>query len=533
MHQYKDKEYNPADNFTMSLQELDASILRLTQYFAWVMEQQKRLKSGNLNQPRPMAQQQEQPQPPMADVQTTQPTAAQQQGSMHPLNAENLHTQQEALQAARRTPMQRFNSREQQAPAAPTSARPPFPLGASSPHGVPQAYGPNEMTQDKLKIPVSKRRKPNQQGSAASTPANALGTPGSTTSPQIGMSSLPDTKRQAAPEAPKPVAVAPPTFRCPVPECESNNNGFASQADLHKHNAEAHEVKEPPIEDPLRFALDALAEGLGLDKDGTRKIPPKEVTKPAVKPLPNAAPLKMQRSPSKLGQQLKQEATTPATGFGTPMARPPTQNGAKTDSPASNMLKTPSNTNVKTPSSGAPGMKNGLSKATNQSTDKPSPRPTSEQRPPTPVSLWADSSISPSDLIQCFQGLDGLSNIGAFTSMQPLTPAFTPPSEGSKGGSSRSSDISENDQLTINLAGHGGAGGDKSGGVGSGWNPFDPYDGGLSGDLEAFGIDEEDIMDLGWENSDEGQVKVDAGAGDGAWGTGKGGWDPSLFCLEF
>ncbi|KAI9703707.1 MAG: hypothetical protein M1836_007477 [Candelina mexicana] len=529
VHQYKDKECNPADNFTMTLAELDATILKMQQYFSWVMDQMKRLRSGTLNQARPEAPQQEQPQPTIADAQTNQPTAPQQaRGSMHPLNAENLHTQQEALQAARRTPMQRYNSREQHAPAAPTSARPPFPLGASSPHGVPQAYGPNEMTQDKLKIPVSKRRKPNQQGSAASTPANALGTPGSTASPQIGKLGSPDLKRQQAPEASKPVVVAPPTFRCPVTECGFSNKGFASQADLLKHKADAHEVKEPPIEDPLQFALDALAEGLALKQDGSRKTPPKEDPKPAAKPVPSTAPQKMQRSSSKLGQQLKQETSSPAPGIGTPMARPPTQNGTKTDSPTSNLLKTPQTTNVKTPGSGASGMKSVLSKPSTQSSDKPSPRPTSEQQQPAPATQWADSSISPTDLIQCFQGLDGLSSLGDFTSMQPLSPAFTPPSEGSKGGSSRSSDISENDQLTINIAGNNAVGS-------GGWNPFYAYDGGLSGDLEAFGLDEEEVMELGWDCPEGDKIATGLGGEGDGWGTGmgKGGWDPSLFCLEY
>lgn len=69
-------------------------------------------------------------------------------------------------------------------PPAPTSTAPPFALGPHSAQGTSRTYrGPNEVTQDKLKLPLQKKRKPNSQASTASTPAEVLGTV-TTSSPQ-------------------------------------------------------------------------------------------------------------------------------------------------------------------------------------------------------------------------------------------------------------------------------------------------------------------------------------------------------------
>ncbi len=60
------------------------------------------------------------------------------------------------------------------APAAPTTSHAPFSFGGQSPQGDPQFYGPtkNELTQEKLVLPATKRRKGNNFASP-STPAQA------------------------------------------------------------------------------------------------------------------------------------------------------------------------------------------------------------------------------------------------------------------------------------------------------------------------------------------------------------------------
>ncbi|KAI9833002.1 MAG: hypothetical protein M1819_003834 [Sarea resinae] len=493
IQQYNNKD--PAEHFSITPQELDQSLHKLKEYFNFVMQKlqiqrqaqvTKQAHQQSNKQPGgPGVQSQSQAQPPPQSQ--PQPNA---EASMHPLNAANLSKQQQALQLQRQVPNANNNSRP---PAAPTTSQPPFALGASSPQGVPQAYGPNELTPDKLKFPPAKKRKPNQQGSAASTPAQGQNTtPGSTTSPQIIKT---EQKRQQ--QETKPVPEATPTFRCPVLKCEFNKKGFASQLELAKHTSETHEVKEPPIADPLKFALESLAEGIGLNKDGTMKSPKEDQT---FKVSPPEGSQKTQTTPSKHAPSIKggKDIATPNLGAGTPSSR--MQTGSKANSPAQTMLKTPQVANAKTPASGTLALKGTPSKSGKEADEKSEKRGSSGGQP----SPWQESLISPENLMRCFEGLEELDGISSFTSLRSATPIFTPPSTKSN-ESSRDSDISEHDDLQINI----------SGPAGTNWLEADV----LSGDLGDLGIQPEnnfwsldqdlydkpnmDPLSIGWSGSDE------------------------------
>lgn len=512
VQQYQGTEYNPSDKFTISPEELDASISKLHRYFKFVYQKMIEQKENNGQDPA------RQPQP-------SQPQAVQQpsQARMHPLNAENLQQQQQDLQMARKASLQRHHSaRDSRPPAAPTSAQPPFPLGATSPHGVPQAYGPNDLTQEKLNWPPAKKRKPNQQGSAASTPAQPLGTPGSAASPQLTKLASPEMQRQAGI---KVDVEATSTLKCPNDSCEYNTKGFTSQPELDRHINDRHETKEPPIQDPLSWALESLAYGLGLDSNGKSKsqIPDSKTTKRV------GGAQNLQATPSKQGEtpKPKHEAGTPATRTTTPLVRPPTQTGS---SPAASLLKTPQTTNMKTPGPAASVAKflpNRSGKGDSTATPIPNARTSLQRAPTPPPDMWADSSIRPADLLQCFNGLHTLPVIGSFAHMQAsLTPASTrsgsSSSRGDKKDSPRESDISENDQLQISIA----ADEDPH------WNPFGLYDG-LTGDLEDLRFAEE-LVTMDWERMQENidtDNMVNGKGGSQQWAPSPA-WNPNLFSMR-
>ncbi|KAI9812195.1 MAG: hypothetical protein M1827_004861 [Pycnora praestabilis] len=485
VQQFRDKNLeNINDKFSITLEEMEASLLKMRKYFTFIMHkmvQNQQIKVGQ-NQPAP-----QQP------LDQQGPPAQTSEGQKHPLSSANLQQQQQALQAARRTTMQRNNSRNEHVPAAPTSSQPPFPLGASSPHGVP-FYARNELTQDKLKFPPAKKRKGNQPGSADSTPAQALNTPASTTSPQLQKLSSPESKKSSAIDSNKAAVEATPLYKCPINDCEHYSKGFASSAELAKHKTAFHEVRQPPIEDPLKYALETLALGVGLNKDGSKKESKQEVNA-TTKGMLTATSQKVQSSPSRLGQgqtpKPKPEPFTPAGGIDTPMGRPLTQSGYKNESPASNMLKTPQVTNVKTPGSGASGMRNMLSKAAKDTNARaPSDQPNGVTEIPPSPSAWGESAISQEALLQCFEGLESLQGIGSFTSTQTLSPARSTPSSKESEESTHESDISEHDDLRINIAG----------GFDSNWNPANPFDGGITKDLDNLdmGVGE---FDIDWNDS--------------------------------
>lgn len=341
-------------------------------------------------------------------------------GSMAPLNAANLHQNQQAelqnLQAARQTSMQRKNSnRDNRAPAAPTSTQPPFTFGATSPspHGIPQAYGPNGFTPDKLNLPPAKKRKGNQASSAATTPARNLGTPVISASPQLTKAPSPETRRQSA---------TGNRVGCPVDDCAMSKHDFASTENLAKHTSEVHKVKEPDIEDPLAWALESVRFGLGIAEDGKLKLGENGAKKEKAEQA--SYEIKISASPRGL-TSVKQEATTP-------MSRVPTQNGPQQAAGS-----------IKDPVSGAR-----LSGANLLQPNIGAVTPAASQPVTPPHDLWGDVAISPADLAVCFPTLTDLQGS---LSHDVLTPSSTASSCKSGKNSPKQSDIGEDDLLKIRL----------------------------------------------------------------------------------
>src|SRR5579862_1134376 len=230
LQQLQDNKRHPRESFSITPDELDAAMARLKKYFEFVMAIIRNQSSKQ--QPRTAPNQQQKP------LQDPQQPAEDQ---THPLNAANLQQHQQAFQTARQQSLQR-HSRGQQPPAAPTTSQPPFPIGAHSPQGVPQAYGPkSSFNMDALKLPPTKKRKGNQAGndSAASTPVQPKTTPGSSGSPQVAkMTSSPENKKHSPPDNIRSAQETTPSYKCSIRECGFHVKGFLSLSELAKHRAE-------------------------------------------------------------------------------------------------------------------------------------------------------------------------------------------------------------------------------------------------------------------------------------------------------
>ena len=165
------------------------------------------------------------------------------------LNAENLQQQQAAYDKRRQATMKTNNNKP---PAAPTTSHVPFPFGSQSPQGVPQIYVPkkNELTQEKLQLPVPKKHKKNQ---VQTTPGIHTASP----------------SKVESPEAQRHPAVAAAPIKCPEPDCK--HPPFTSKALLEKHTKDLHESKDEQITDPLEYVLGGLRMALNLDEQGQSK----------------------------------------------------------------------------------------------------------------------------------------------------------------------------------------------------------------------------------------------------------------------
>ena len=333
------------------------------------------------------------------------------------LSAANLQQHQNNMQAERQASVQKSHNNSNRAPPAPTSDKPPYTwLGAQSPHGIPM-YGPNELTQDNLKLPTNKKRKTNNQaGSAASTPAQQALTPLQKPSPLTNKIPSPEVQRLPAPTM----------LKCPVPTCQSGAVGFANQGDLDKHLVAVHEPKEPVIEDPFQFALEQMRFALNLDDSGKAKPKTGGTAAQAKVEVPG-----MKKSSSTQDTPVMKQETA------TPMSRAPTHTGP---SPASNLLlKTPqAMTNIKTP----------------VSETKSLPKDAAKGNTPVIVTYdpWADSLIQPDTIREAFSGLSTLNGPKSWTKIQDyhLTPESMS-SDNTDKNSPRPSDISENDLVKINM----------------------------------------------------------------------------------
>lgn len=423
----------------MSLEELETIQAKLHEYFAYLMKA-KVPKTG-------------------VPVPPTQNPPQQQLSTANQLSAANLQSQQEALNKERAANLQKNHAgSSNRAPAAPTTAQPPFSFGGQSPQGVPQLYGPtkNELTQEKLVLPVTKKRKGNNVASP-STPAQ-VPTPAAVNklSP-FGKVESPDAQRMSA---------VPPTMKCPIANCETGTNGFSTKADLEKHIADTHEAKEPVIKDPLdaaAYAIESMRLALNLDENGRSK------------PLQEPKAESMQEQAMKIsllaqGQSsVKQEAATP-------MSRNPTQTGP---SPSSNLLKTPqAAANIKTPASDAKPMGKDIkavASAKSPATAAPDP--------------WANSHVKPEWFKEVFSEVADLNrpvgndSINEWLERNPFTPSTSPSSGVPSKDSPHKSDISANDTLNINVNG-------------DDWLPPEWFDDGLPSDMAA--LDVGDFIDMDW-----------------------------------
>jgi hypothetical protein len=164
-----------------------------------------------------------------------------------------------AVQAATKPPAHaRSGSKSGGPPAAPTTSQPPFPLGASSPHGQPVYTGNPKVTQDTLQLPARKKAKFNGPGGGGSQSSGA--------SPKIGKGASPELqKRLSVAEAKGP---ARPRFTCAEPGCEYHTIGFATEEAKQTHVQDEH-IK--PYEDPAKFVMESVAVALGLNADGSAK----------------------------------------------------------------------------------------------------------------------------------------------------------------------------------------------------------------------------------------------------------------------
>lgn len=393
--QYSDKQdLNPADQLTLTLEEIKEHTNTIKQALMTVIQ---RVKSP-ADQPTGQRQ--------ISAVQETNESAT------ATLNATNLHQHQIAMQTARQATFQKNNA-SNRAPAAPTSPQPPFTFGAQSPQGLAKYPDkPNGLTQDKLSLPSTKRRKGNQ---VTTTAAKSVPTPGIPKSAQVNKSVIPDAQPAA------PVS----RVKRPLQNYQSSLKEFGTQIELDAHKSEVHGPKEPPIEDPLQWTLQQARLSVGLDETGkSTPRPEQDVLKTP----------KIKTSGSEPAQHLnKQERSTA-------MAR--VQSGR---SPVFH-LKTPQ---------ASVGIKTLSSEAKSSDMDGNETH-TSEKSPQKPFTSspdpWASSHIPPAVINHSWPDLPDASFIGPWTTIQnALTPTSTHSSGKSEKNSPRISDISENDTVKINL----------------------------------------------------------------------------------
>lgn len=257
---------NPAEqtlkeNLTMTRQEL----IQAKHLLDSIMKDLASIQKGTRPpQPGGPATNQQPPQP-QQPQQAQQPQRPEQQGSNQaptPLNEANLAKQTQALNKAH----QRSNSKSGQPPAAPTSAQPPFPLGATSPDGKPFWVAATPLTQEKLQLPNARKKIKTANGQASSPAVSSQNA-----SPQTKVTS-PDLKKKEPKAAPKPA------FMCAEPGCEMADTGFPTEEARKQHHQEVHVL---PYEDPQQFIQQSFAAAFGLDEHGQ--------TKPQSQPAPEGA----------------------------------------------------------------------------------------------------------------------------------------------------------------------------------------------------------------------------------------------------
>ena len=398
MRQYRDEKFNVVEHFTITPQDLDMYIGKLKKEFNHIMKQASLSRNVARQQP----------------IQNVVGGTV-----ISPNPATKTHKQDHDLQvrqAVRQTTMQRtHSSRDNRAPAAPTSDKPPFSFNAQSPppDGVPQAYGPSQLTQDKLSIPLAKKRKVQNPGAGSTVSlVQSQHTPRSNASPQLPKVTSPKAAKSAAPVH---------SITCTVSNCDVGAKGFQTTEELVRHTKEMHQAVEPVIEDPLEWALEGIRIGLGIDTDG-RTNSPKAQKAEASSPSPPA----MKQSASAQGA-----VAAVKLEVGTPMSRIPTQSGNQSNL---SLPRTPQDAGPSIPKS----LKSELGKIGSASGKPLTP----------PYDPWDGTSVSPMDLAAYFPTAIDLQGS---VSLATFTPQSTTPSDKSEKNSPKESDIGEGDGLNISL----------------------------------------------------------------------------------
>lgn len=304
---------------------------------------------------------------------------------------------------------QRSNSKSGQAPAAPTSAQPPFAFGASSPHGQPSYVGKPTVTQENLQLPPPKKARKNGPQANASPSVSA-----NTASPHVKPPS-PEAKRQQVPAPPKPL------FVCPEPDCDSHHTGFATEEARQAH-IELEHIK--PYQEPFKFFEENLAVSLGLDSEGHSKTPDKSSAQDVSQLF---APT-MTATLSKQGQ--------------TPMGKPDLV--ATPMSRAASMNRQPSATKANETAKGTPGKAIGKVEAAPKIVEVPQVQLLDDP--------WAGSTIDPQNLFTQFNFDPAAGGVISDLSLyRSVTPNDTPESSKDSGVSEPNSDISEGAALEIDM----------------------------------------------------------------------------------
>ncbi|KAK2737271.1 hypothetical protein FQN55_001197 [Onygenales sp. PD_40] len=474
------------DQFTISRDRAMNSLVYVKKWFHTMFNQRNQASKPN--------QQKAPPQGAVPPVSQPHPNT---QPAMAPLNASNLQQleqQQEALQLARR-------AQTHAVPPAPTSLQPPFPLGAPSPQGVPHAYGPPILTKDQLQFPPPKRRKQNQP--AAKTPTAA-----SAQTPPLPTS---QTQKQTPTEARKPRPAAINPFRCAIPDCKRNLNGFASQAALDSHTDEFHTI-DAPVSDALEFVIGSYRAGLGIDQqekvaqeaDESRRrkesAAPESVSQPS---RPSATPKLKQE----MKQEIKSEHVTPGN---TPMGRAVSHAGMNSASPVSNNAKTPQVPIMK--GAALSNLKATQSKESKKGIGKTGEKASSPEDMVYVKDAWAESSVSLETIRsafgdlgdQTFPGLktDPVDEILTSEIFTNIRSKETPSTDtGGNSQTPKDSDSSKDDDFDIAMSGMS----DESWVQGDWVNLPGQLEGGLlMNDWEEVNWDtlDDNELDMGWNDGD-------------------------------
>jgi hypothetical protein len=489
-NQYVDYKSQPPQlkmDFTMAPEEVDEAKEKLTKYFNFVKQTmtmrnqkgnqgaqiqnqqlQSQMQAQLLQRPQPNQQQMQQAQAQaMQQSQSQQAQAAAKAQATHQLSTANLQQNNQAYQEARNSnpqgpkPMHQA-PRGSQPPAAPTTEKAPqFPMGAS-PQGVPIAFNSARppLTQEGLKLPTSKKRKPTLPG----TDSPAKATPGSSGSPQTSKAASPEMKKQQQSEQKSSKgADIKGTVRCPQPGCEGR--AFRTIPELNKHTDEMHAPvpqaptqlpsPSPVIGDPLQWLQESMIIGLGLNADGSLPVNPADEAK-----IPKAG-----ATPS-----------TATMAASTPVNRAQGGTG-KAGSPA--MLKTPQISNIKTPNSTGKGASVSGAKGVKQEA-APTPNSHDTVMEGSNSNTWpswtTSTGVTSQSIAEAFKGIEmnqSLFSLDAGILSPPEDDDTTPESTASK--ESDNSDILDTDKLTIKINAQSGEDQEVDE-LNEAWNPFGLFD---------------------------------------------------------